>query len=834
MIRLLGVFVAFLTTSLHAAAPYLVRDLETRSTPRGSLSSLSWLWPSAGPSVYFVADDGANTPDLWTTDGTTTRAVTNDGLMGGADYLGQVGRTVIYNSRSTIWASDGGAPVALITNGNDTAYPRIVFKDRVYFETFRNDSGWEIWKTDGTVAGTTLLDFNPGPASSNSHSFVIVGDVMYFFGTTPAGTGLHRTDGTVGGTSMVTNINSEDPGMVSLGNGKFVFFTIDAPSETSTLWVSDGTAAGTTLLRAGFTENEDSIALPLALLGNRMIFSADEPTFGEEMWVTDGTVAGTRVLHDITPGPFPSYPLRGARVGDRYFFAAEDDNDFNLYTTDGTTSGLQKVISLGNTSVFAAGASVNGRFVFVRRTDTHGSEWWSSDGTAAGTQLLADIWAGPGSSYIGTTYARLPNALVFRANSDVHGHEPYITDGTPAGTRLLKDIAPNEQFGFNPVQLAWSGSRLFFAGQSGHIAVSDGTEAGTRAIVTGSSQARVVEGVTSGGLYFYVTLREISSAVQMTVWRSDGTDAGTFALHQQTSPQYDLKLTPFQGGVLFAGYDGSLDLGPWFSDGTVAGTRRVRDLDPAGAARNLPIIHATGTTALIGFGNTVWRTDGSEAGTVQVASLDQPAAVIQHFASLGSSVFFSTVSPTALWRTDGSSTTLVRTLDDGPIANLYAAGSTLFFSAGNKMWRSDGTAAGTFALGETDELRCSETSLVSIGNNVYWLTGRSLWRSDGTTAGTTRVATFDRTGCADALVAHGRRLYFAAMTTATGDELWTSDGTSGGTHLLADLHPGAPSSFPTELTLAGDRLFFVATTPEAGRELYAYDIPKSGKTRAVR
>jgi ELWxxDGT repeat protein len=246
------------------------------------------------------------------------------------------------------------------------------------------------------------------------------------------------------------------------------------------------------------------------------------------------------------------------------------------------------------------------------------------------------------------------------------------------------------------------------------------------------------------------------------------------------------------------------------------------------------------TATQSGTGNEMWKTDGTPGGTTVVDVNPGPVGSDTYgYAASGDWLYFFGKTPAGqgLHRTDGtvSGTTRVGSVDSiDPATVSLGNGSLLFFTVGCTMWRSDGTAAGTFALGETDPVVCDTTSLASIGNDLYWLTGTSLWRSDGSTAGTTRVATFSRTGCENALVAHDRRLYFAAETTSAGDELWTSDGTSGGTRLLADIEPGPVSSIPRELTVAGNRIFFAATTRDAGRELFAYDVAKSGKSRAVR
>ena len=87
-------------------------------------------------------------------------------------------------------------------------------------------------------------------------------------------------------------------------------------------------------------------------------------------------------------------------------------------------------------------AAIGGMAYFDAADPTHGSELWASDGTIAGTALLADIRPGPeGSDPLGWT--ALGSSVLFSADDGVSGRELWITDGTSAGTRLLADINPN-------------------------------------------------------------------------------------------------------------------------------------------------------------------------------------------------------------------------------------------------------------------------------------------------------------------------------------------------------------------------------------------------------
>ncbi|HEX6864644.1 MAG TPA: ELWxxDGT repeat protein, partial [Thermoanaerobaculia bacterium] len=112
-------------------------------------------------------------------------------------------------------------------------------------------------------------------------------------------------------------------------------------------------------------------------------------------------------------------------------------------------------------------------------------------------------------------------------------------------------------------------------------------------------------------------------------------------------------------------------------------------------------------------------------------------------------------------------------------------------------------------------------------------TGWSLWRSDGTAAGTYPVRAFERNIDSLGLPAFrlrsfAGRLVFAADGDEHGTELWTSDGTAEGTVMLLDLNPGAASSRPSELTVAGSRLYFAAHDGERGREIWSSDGTAAG------
>src|SRR5262249_20660147 len=90
----------------------------------------------------------------------------------------------------------------------------------------------------------------------------------------------------------------------------------------------------------------------LTAVGNQLFFVLDD-TFtgtnvnGAELWVTDGTAANTHLVKDILPGPDSSAPDELTNLDGRLYFTADDEVDgVELWQSDGTSSGTYIVADL--------------------------------------------------------------------------------------------------------------------------------------------------------------------------------------------------------------------------------------------------------------------------------------------------------------------------------------------------------------------------------------------------------------------------------------------------------------------------------------------------------
>jgi ELWxxDGT repeat protein len=419
--------------------------------------------------------------------------------------------------------------------------------------------------------------------------------------------------------------------------------------------------------------------------------------------------------------------------------------------------------------------------------------------------LVSDInQSRPGASSLPEMVGAFGDRLFFTATRPDTGYELWTTTGTPVSTTLLEVLPGPGGPGAHPGGVAFGNALLFrrFTEFQG-LWISDGTAAGTRRL---SSDGVFSDIGVSGGLAFY---GGGSSSETSELWHSDGTAGGTFLLKE-----------------ILPGSTGSLP-----SDFTPLADRVVFLVDNDDPNGLLP---------------GVWRTDGTPDGTRRVTN--RPCGFLER---VGSRIFMACsngIGSSGLWTTDGttSGTQLAwpAVLPGGlntSFGELTAVEGTLFFwvsmPPGERLWKSDGTEAGTVQVqdGTAGPVAEGPTSLVSSGGILFFLAftpaaGTELWRSDGTDAGTYLVRDVEPgPGSALALTfgqltAVPGGVVFLADTTANGAELWFSDGTAAGTVPL-EVEPGPASSFPNDVMVAGPRAYFAAQRTDTGRELWAVDLP---------
>ncbi|MEO8361040.1 MAG: ELWxxDGT repeat protein [Vicinamibacteria bacterium] len=414
--------------------------------------------------------------------------------------------------------AQGGGPFPLqvldISPGVAPSDPRsmVVMGGVAYFAATDPSHGTELWRSDGTPAGTVLVsDIRPGADSSSpgdlGASFpgvapadlTVVGDQLFFI----ANDGVHGielwvSDGTPGGTHLVLDLvpgaSSSYPRSLT-AVGDTLFFagcTYDAGCE---LWRSDGTESGTTLVKDIRAGSASSLPKNMAVLGDLLIFAADNGLIGEELWKSDGTASGTVLLKDVDPTPLVYPPDGNGRsnpsglttLGSVVMFVANDgSHGYELWRTDGTTAGTTLVLDLSPGS--DSGAYTDGpirlvgdRVAFLGRTSASGLDSMYrgalSDGTAAGTYVTGNyLTQGPWER------TKLGNFHYFAKGGEDTGSELGRSSLTGLDSEIFVSIAPGSASA-SPTNLVTIGDRIFFSAndQSHGIELwqSDGTVAGT-------------------------------------------------------------------------------------------------------------------------------------------------------------------------------------------------------------------------------------------------------------------------------------------------------------------------------------------------------------------
>jgi ELWxxDGT repeat protein len=179
-----------------------------------------------------------------------------------------------------------------------------------------------------------VKDIHPDPSVSSPESpdrLTSVGRKLFF--TADDGTHgieLWRSDGTEAGTVLVKDINpvgGSTPSWLTDVDGT-LFLVADDGTHGFELWKSDGTEAGTVLVKditPGTGPGIDELGPSrLADGGGTLFFRAGDGTHGLEPWKSDGTEAGTVLVKDINPGPFGSSPRFFTDLGGTPFFTADD------------------------------------------------------------------------------------------------------------------------------------------------------------------------------------------------------------------------------------------------------------------------------------------------------------------------------------------------------------------------------------------------------------------------------------------------------------------------------------------------------------------------------
>ncbi|AKI99369.1 ELWxxDGT repeat protein [Archangium gephyra] len=872
-------------SALAVGTPRLVRDIQPTPPPSAEEGSHPSSFVSVGSTRFFVAYDALHGVELWKSDGTPAGTVLVKDLEpgplnGGISEL-TAAHGVLYFvvsgsfSGSQLWRSDGTAegtrPVFTGSPFGPAIQELEAANGTLFLTAADSGGGLHLWSSDGSREGTRLLKAFPTTAGSEPRALRDLGGRLYF----SADDGVHgrelwTSDGTSEGTVLVKDLA---PGVASTtlgslaGAGDVLYFTAGDYRTGFTLWKSDGSSAGTVPLSnlPGGPVLSEGPTLGglgwLAVSGGTLYFSANDGTSGAELWKSDGTPKGTVRVKDIHPlgDSSPTYPRDVNGV--LFFLASHPDTGREVWTSDGTAEGT---VCLSDLQPGAGSGAVNGPFAvagsrayFFADSGKGRPSLWTSDGTLAGTRELREL--SPTSAGLSESVGAAEGSLLLAADDGVHGVELWKTEGTPEGTVLLRDLHRGTHGSTPQSMMELGDGRMLFAvfadgGPDLELWASDGSEAGTRRVLPGVKSLGILSRRVGGVRYFTASTTKEGAA--HTLWRSDGTPEGTSVVRDFPEGMSVVE-AELGGRVFFSATTSTEGAELWASDGTPEGTVRVKDIRP-GTASSRPrgMINVGGTlyfTADDGVhGPELWKSDGTEAGTVMVKDLlpGGAGAAPLDLENLNGTLVFSAsedalTGKLGMWRLgpDGQPRRIPLSapgVTPGEPERLRIVNGTLLVFAGTlarpQLWSYDGTSEHATLLFSDQIFYLAD--LVAAGRVLYFLGGNGLgseelWRSDGTLAGTYKVADADQgffgsrysypsfmLGLEDRA-----QVLLRSAEGAAGAEPWVSDGSAVGTALVADLSPGASTSYPHSLTRSGDHVFFSADDGVHGAELWRLTLP---------
>ncbi|UCE60181.1 MAG: hypothetical protein JSU63_00230, partial [Phycisphaerales bacterium] len=406
-----------------------------------------------GDYIFFRADDGQHGVELWVTDGTV------DGTMMVKD----------------INESGDSDPEELTAVGS--GQNALVF--------FRADNGEEegveLWKSDGTVAGTVMVADIKDSGDSNPAELCAVDGTLFFRAFDGDDVGDHGTElwkcaSPYESAVLVEDIcpnacDSNPTDLVNL-NGTLVF-AAEEPGDGRELWKSESPYTDAELIRDIY-QNGSSAPEELTVVGNGYVyFSAYTAAKGRELWRSSGGYESTELVEDIKWETYSSNPTHLTAVVDTLMFQA-DDGGHGREPWKSNSSGTSIVEDIGD---FGADGSsdpkeftyVNG-IVYFQADDDDGDniELWKTESPYSSASKVAEINTSGSSTPHNLTTVDV-DKLFFAADDGTHGVELWWINGENAPA-IFKDIYPGEEDS-NPEDLIYYSngviSELFFRANDG-------------------------------------------------------------------------------------------------------------------------------------------------------------------------------------------------------------------------------------------------------------------------------------------------------------------------------------------------------------------------------
>ncbi len=428
--------------SLLPAQPVQVKDIfPVLRRPNASVN--------LNGTLYFAATSGPTGTELWKSDATGLNQqlvkdiVPGTGSSNPARFI-TVNGVLYFATNTALYRSTGTAAGTTVVRSFFASPTNLTnVNGTIFFTVAGGSKGFQLWRSNGTATGTILLrEYGPGAPSSLAN---LNGTLYFAANDGTRGTELWKSNGTVAGTTLVKDIfpgsstdptfpgpNSSEPTDITAFNGR-IYFSANNGVNGRELWRSDGTAAGTVLVKdlLDSPENPGSVvgSAPklFRVVNNSLYFVATKELQGvERIYRTDGTADGTVEVGGAVQGGFgqPAMVTAVENVNGTLYYATVTNNNFTGFSSQlrKITAGVDAVVrsyeqgpgenfnGVGNL------VNVNGTLFYSAFSPTSGTELWKVDPLQGTATRLTELVTGPGSTLPYDVF-NIGNVLYFRSRA---------------------------------------------------------------------------------------------------------------------------------------------------------------------------------------------------------------------------------------------------------------------------------------------------------------------------------------------------------------------------------------------------------------------------------
>lgn len=648
------------------------------------------------------------------------------------------------------------------------------FNGNIYFYEQTNGKNKFIFKSNGTESGTEVLK----DISNNSSSCtgIYAGTTKLIFGSIENSTyNLYISDGTSNGTSLIQTNNSGKYSNFIEINGIF-YFTVGNYDYSNSLWKTDGTNAGTVLVK------NDVNGSNFYNFNNTLYFAGFSSGTGQELWKSDGTTTGTNIISDRLVGN-DSGIFSNSKIlkyqNDIYFISGR-----YIVKMDLATEVYSQILDLNlsnSSSIKATDIIINNNDLFI-----------ITEGLNYGSIYKFNFISNVLTLLTPNSYNKLTGLTVF--NNNVYCNNEYFlikSDGTVNGTGSIIPFPNSSEYLFYKGGKVFN-SNLFFlkykiiAGKYYYsLWKTNGTTLGTTLVKEFGNGIRDYYTYpykfeeNQGNLYFYIN----DGFNGREIHKTDGTTNGTKIIKNIGTPNIthginQFNIEEFNGKFLIYGSGNPYKLDtnsktitlvssanytvvPFaFNNKVYLNSRQRVNSDLTGLDDFCPDCNYTPIlfqnkiflNRSSGFGYELYSYDGTTFSLIKdinpTSSSDpKPLGVINN------KLIFTAYHPnngTELWLTDGTSTgtTIIKDIVNGTgsidVRKSFVYGNLLLFEMFNvnryELWRTDGSEIGTYCISTNLTSSTSTYSNFIIYNNKCYFTAdlstRKLCVTDGTLAQT--------------------------------------------------------------------------------------------------